>query len=90
MKKSLVLAMAMALGVTASAYAANPFSDVPAGHWAYDSINKLAAAGVIEGYGGSVNAKTAPELFAQADIDGGLVGGASLKPEFGDIVNYNK
>ena len=43
--------MAMALGVTASAYAANPFSDVPAGHWAYDSINKLAAAGVIEGYG---------------------------------------
>ena len=51
MKKSLVLVMAMALGVTASAYAANPFSDVPAGHWAYDSINKLAAAGVIEGYG---------------------------------------
>ena len=51
MKKSLVLAMAMALGVTASAYAANPFSDVPDGHWAYDSINKLAAAGVIEGYG---------------------------------------
>ena len=53
MKKSLVLAMAMALGVTASAYAVNPFSDVPAGHWAYDSINKLAAAGVIEGYGDS-------------------------------------
>ena len=51
MKKSLVLAMAIALGVTASAYAANPFSDVPAGHWAYDSISKLAAAGVIEGYG---------------------------------------
>ncbi len=51
MKKSLVLAMAMALGVTASAYAANPFTDVPAGHWAYDSISKLAAAGVIEGYG---------------------------------------
>ena len=51
MKKSLVLAMAMALGVTASAYAANPFSDVPAGHWAYDSINKLATAGVIDGYG---------------------------------------
>ena len=53
MKKSLVLAMAMALGVTASAYAANPFSDVPAGHWAYDSINKLAAAGIVDGYGDS-------------------------------------
>ena len=51
MKKSLVLAMAMALGVTASAYAANPFSDVPAGHWAYDSIDKLAAAGVVDGMG---------------------------------------
>ena len=37
-------------------------------------------------YGGSVNAKTAPDLFAQKDIDGGLVGGASLKEEFGDIV----
>ncbi len=51
MKKSLIFAMAMALGVAASAYAANPFSDVPAGHWAYDSIEKLAAAGVIDGYG---------------------------------------
>ena len=46
------------------------------------------AAAIRIQYGGSVNAKTAPELFAQADIDGGLVGGASLKPEFGDIVNY--
>ena len=50
MKKSLVLAMAMALGVTASAYAANPFSDVPPGHWAYDAVNKLAAEGVVDGY----------------------------------------
>ena len=50
MKKSLVLAMAMALGVTASAYAANPFSDVPAGHWAYDAVTELADAGIIDGY----------------------------------------
>lgn len=41
-------------------------------------------------YGGSVSAASAPELFAQADIDGGLVGGASLKPDFGAIVNYHK
>lgn len=39
-------------------------------------------------YGGSVNGGNAAELFAQADIDGGLVGGASLKEEFGKIVNY--
>lgn len=39
-------------------------------------------------YGGSVNANTAADLFAQANIDGGLVGGASLKADFGKIVNY--
>ena len=39
-------------------------------------------------YGGSVNAGNAAELFAMPDIDGGLVGGASLKPDFGKIVNY--
>jgi len=39
-------------------------------------------------YGGSVSASSAAELFAQADIDGGLVGGASLKADFGKIVNY--
>ena len=40
--------------------------------------------------GGSVSASSAPELFAQPNIDGGLVGGASLKPDFGTIVNYTK
>ena len=39
-------------------------------------------------YGGSVNAATAADLFAKPNIDGGLVGGASLKEEFGQIVNY--
>ena len=41
-------------------------------------------------YGGSVSVESAPGLFAQPNIDGGLVGGASLKPDFGKIVNYNK
>lgn len=41
-------------------------------------------------YGGSMNAGNAAELLAKPDIDGGLVGGASLKPDFGQIVNYNK
>jgi triosephosphate isomerase len=39
-------------------------------------------------YGGSVNASNAAELFGKEDIDGGLVGGASLKEDFGKIVNY--
>ena len=41
-------------------------------------------------YGGSVKPANAAELFAKEDIDGGLVGGASLKASFGDIVNYAK
>ena len=39
-------------------------------------------------YGGSVNAATAPELFVQPDIDGGLVGGAALKPDCGKSGNW--
>ena len=39
-------------------------------------------------YGGSMNAGNAAELLAKPDIDGGLVGGAALKPDFGKIVNY--
>ena len=50
--------------------------------------DKATAEAIRIQYGGSVNAKTAPELFAQPDIDGGLVGGASLKPEFGQIVHW--
>ena len=49
------------------------------------------ANGVIIQYGGSVKSANAKELFEMSDIDGGLVGGASLKAdEFAKIVNYNK
>ena len=41
-------------------------------------------------YGGSMNAGNCKELLAKPDIDGGLIGGASLKADFGQIVNYNK
>ena len=45
---------------------------------------------VIIQYGGSVKSSNAKELFQMPDIDGGLVGGASLKPdEFAKIVNYD-
>ena len=45
--------------------------------------------GVIIQYGGSVKSSNAKELFEMSDIDGGLVGGASLKPdEFAKLVNY--
>ncbi len=49
-----------------------------------ESANK-----VIIQYGGSIKPENAKELFEMSDIDGGLVGGASLKPdEFAQIVNY--
>ncbi len=41
-------------------------------------------------YGGSMNAGNCKELLAKPDIDGGLIGGAALKADFGEIVNYNK
>ena len=54
MKKTLVSALTTALVVGAASTtfaAANPFSDVPADHWAHDAITQLANDGVIEGYG---------------------------------------
>jgi hypothetical protein len=55
MKKSLVIALVMAfvLSIACTAFAAaGSFSDVPAKHWAYDAVNKLAKAGLIEGDNG--------------------------------------
>lgn len=60
--------MTMAMGITASAYAANPFSDVPAGHWAYDSIAKLAAAGVVDGYGATFGGEKLMTRYEMAQI----------------------
>ena len=56
-----------------------------------EKYGQNTANGVIIQYGGSVKAANAKELFEMSDIDGGLVGGASLKvDEFSNIVNYNK
>ena len=54
MKKTLVSALTTAIVVGAASTtfaAANPFSDVPADHWAYDAVAQLAKDGVVEGYG---------------------------------------
>ena len=60
-----------------------------------DEISKIygqnVAEGVIIQYGGSMKPENAKELLEMPDIDGGLIGGASLKAEtFEKIVNYNK
>lgn len=53
MKKNLAasLALAFTLGIAGTAFAANPFVDVPAKHWSYDAVSKLAADGIVDGYG---------------------------------------
>ena len=53
-----------------------------------EMYDEATAEAVRIQYGGSVNAGNAAEIFAKPDIDGGLVGGASLKPDFGKVVNY--
>ena len=51
MKKMLaVVAAASLVAVAAPAFAANPFSDVPMNHWAYDAVEQLASKGILEGY----------------------------------------
>eukprot|EP00965_Chrysotila_dentata_P197420 6178174-Pleurochrysis_carterae.AAC.1 len=54
--------------------------------WIKDNVSARAAKGMRIQYGGSANGKNAPDLSKQPDIDGFLVGGASLKPEFASIV----
>jgi len=57
--------------------------------WMVTAVNADVAAGVRILYGGSVNAKNCKDLAGKADVDGFLVGGASLKPEFSQIINAN-
>ena len=54
--------------------------------WIAKEKSAECAAAIRIQYGGSANAKNAPDLSACPDIDGFLVGGASLKPEFAEIV----
>ena len=58
--------------------------------WAIGLYGAEVAEEVRVLYGGSVNGGNAAELFAKPNIDGGLVGGASLKASFADIIHYNK
>jgi triosephosphate isomerase len=76
---------AIGTGVTASPMQAQ---ETHAGIRQYlaSAVSPQLAANIRIQYGGSANAANAPELSAQPDIDGFLVGGASLKPEFAQIV----
>ena len=91
MKKTLVLAMTMALGVSATAFAVNPFSDVPQGHWAYASVAKLQAAGIVNGYpdgsfkGGQLMTRyEMAQIVAKALAKGAIGEDDKLVSEFAD------
>jgi len=58
--------------------------------WLAKEVSQKAADDTRIIYGGSVTASNCKELARQTDVDGFLVGGASLKPEFVDIVNARK
>jgi triosephosphate isomerase len=58
--------------------------------WLQQHVSEDVSAGVRVIYGGSVQSKNAVDLIRQPDVDGFLVGGASLKDEFGDIVAATK
>mmetsp|Transcript_143011 Transcript_143011/g.362975 ORF Transcript_143011/g.362975 Transcript_143011/m.362975 type:complete len:331 (+) Transcript_143011:76-1068(+) len=76
---------AIGTGVTATAQQAQE-THAEIRKWIAENVSPECAEGIRIQYGGSANAKNAPELSACPDIDGFLVGGASLKPEFVDIV----
>ena len=78
---------AIGTGKTATAEQANEVCSVIRNTVAKIYDQAAADAMTIQ-YGGSMNAKNAEELLAQPDVDGGLIGGASLKaPDFSVIVN---
>ncbi len=70
---------AIGTGKTASPAQAQEVHAFIRGHLAKQDDN--IAANIVILYGGSVKGNNAQELFSQADVDGGLIGGASLNPE---------
>jgi len=71
MKKSLIVALALVfvLGIAGTAFAAaNPFSGVPQKHWAYDAVNTLAKAGIVEGWSGKYWGDKAMTRYEMAQI----------------------
>merc|ERR1712060_351161 len=76
---------AIGTGVTATPQQAQETHKLIRG-WIADKKGAATSEKIRIQYGGSANAKNAPELSAMPDIDGFLVGGASLKPEFAEIV----
>ncbi len=77
---------AIGTGVTASpAQAQDTHADIR--KWLGQHVSPVVAANTRIIYGGSANAANCDELYAMKDINGFLVGGASLKPEFIKIIN---
>ncbi|MEA5091429.1 MAG: S-layer homology domain-containing protein, partial [Acidaminococcaceae bacterium] len=94
MKKALILTILLSLGVNATTMAANPFSDVPAGHWSYAAVAKLSAAGVVDGYPDGSFKGNEPmtryemaQIVARALAKGAISSNDKLVAEFADELN---
>lgn len=86
MKKSLswVLTFVFVIGITGTAFAANPFVDVPAKHWSYDAISQLVKAGIVDGYSdGTFRGDKTMTRYEMAQI----VAKAIAKADKADAVN---
>lgn len=82
MKKSLILAMALSMGIAGTAMAANPFSDVPANSWAYAAVEKLAAEGIVDGMGnGKFEGNRNMTRYEMAQITAKAMAKGVQKPE---------
>lgn len=91
MKKTLAAAItsALVIGVASTTFAAaNPFSDVPSNHWAFDAVAKLAQSGVIEGYGdGTFQGNKAITRYEMAQmVAKAMAKGDKLSPSDRDTV----
>ncbi len=94
MKKTILLATLLTLGYSACALSANPFMDVPTGHWAYASLDALSEKGIIDGYPdgtfkGSRNMTRyeMSQIVAKALAKGTISENDNLVGEFSDELN---
>jgi hypothetical protein len=91
MNKKILVVLSLAASISGTAAAANPFSDVPAGHWAYAAVAKLAAAGIVDGYpdgafrgGRTMTRYEMAQIVAKALAKGAIGADDKLVSEFAD------
>ena len=82
MKKKILCSLLLALGMSSTALGANPFSDIPKGHWSYAAVAKLAQAGIIDGYpDGTFQGERTMTRYEMAQIVAKALSKKALSPD---------